>query len=403
MESKQLLSAYGIPTVQTRVAKSVADAVAMAEEFGYPVVLKLHSETITHKTDVGGVMLNLRNRQAVEEAYQAIETSVGEKAGKEHFHGVAVQPMMKLDGYEIIIGSSLDPQFGPVLLFGLGGQLVEVFQDRALALPPLNQTLARRMMERTKILTALKGVRGRKAVDLHALEKIMVRFSQLVVEQSWIKESDINPLLASPERLIAVDARFVLHDANTAADSIPKPAIRPYPTQYMMHAELKDGTRVAIRSIRPEDEPMMVAFHKTLSERSVYLRYTHPIDLRHRIAHERLTRICFVDWDRDMVLVVTRRDAPSNQTEIIAVGRLSRIHASNSAKFAILISDAYQHQGLGTQLVQKLLDIARREKIDTVLAEILPDNVEMQHICRKLGFALTQEKSDAHVRAEIKV
>ena len=176
------------------------------------MVVKLYSLTITHKTDVGGVLLNLRDADAVRKGFQAIKASVvTEKAGAEHFQGVTVQPMIKLDGYELIVGSSLDSQFGPVMLFGTGGQLVEVFKDRALALPPLNSTLARRLMEQTKIFTALKGVRGRKPVDIAALEELLVRFSQLVVEQPWIKEIDINPLLASPERLLALDARVVVH------------------------------------------------------------------------------------------------------------------------------------------------------------------------------------------------
>jgi len=206
-------------------------------------VLKLYSQTITHKTDVGGVKLDLANAAAVKRAFTAIKKSVVEKAGAKHFLGVTVQAMIKLDGYELILGSSLDPQFGPVLLFGTGGQLVEVFKDRALALPPLNVTLARRWMERTRIFTALKGVRGRPPVDLVALEQLLVRFSQLVVEQRWIKEIDINPLLASPGRLVALDARVVLHEPNVTEDSLPKLAIRPYPTQYISTAKMKDGTR----------------------------------------------------------------------------------------------------------------------------------------------------------------
>ena len=200
-ESKKLLAAYGIPTVETHIATSESEAVKQAARLGFPVVLKLHSETITHKTDVGGVQLNLRTASAVRQAYKAIESACTKKVGAEHFQGVTVQPMIKLDGYEIIIGSSLDPQFGPVLLFGTGGQLVEVFKDRALGLPPLNATLARRMMERTKIYTALKGVRGRKATNIAAIEQLLVRFSQLVVEQPWIAEIDINPLLVSAERI----------------------------------------------------------------------------------------------------------------------------------------------------------------------------------------------------------
>ena len=170
-------------------------------------------------------------------AFQTIKQAVTEKVGAEHFQGVTVQPMAKLDGYELIIGSSLDPQFGPVILFGTGGQLVEVFKDRALALPPLNSTLARRMMEQTKILKALKGVRGRKPVDLAALAELLVRFSQLVVEQPWIKEIDINPLLASPERLLALDARVVVHGPEISEDKLPTSAIRPYPIHLVERVE----------------------------------------------------------------------------------------------------------------------------------------------------------------------
>jgi acetyltransferase len=182
-ESKQVLSLYGIPTVETRVAADENKTVQWASQIGYPVVLKVLSETITHKTDVGGVRLNLHNEESVRSAYQAIKSSVSKKAGQDQFLGVTVQPMVDLEGYELILGSSVDPQFGPVIVFGSGGQLVEVYRDRALALPPLNTTLAQRMMEQTRIFTALKGTRGRKPVNLLALEGLLVRFSQLVVEQ----------------------------------------------------------------------------------------------------------------------------------------------------------------------------------------------------------------------------
>ncbi len=195
-------------------------------------MVKLHSRTITHKTDVGGVQLNLADADAVRRGASGRSSeSVRDRAGPGHFDGVSVQPMAKLDGYELIVGSSLDPQFGPVLLFGTGGQLVEVFRDRALGLPPLNTTLARRMMEQTRIFTALKGVRGRPPVDLAALEQLLVRFSDLVVEQRWIKEIDINPLLASPDRLLALDARVIVHGPGVKESELPRPAIRPYPTQ----------------------------------------------------------------------------------------------------------------------------------------------------------------------------
>ncbi len=398
-ESKQLLAAYGIPTVKTLVAATVEAAVTAAEEFGYPVVLKLYSETITHKTDVGGVQLNLRDADAVRTAFRAIETSVGQRAGAGHFQGVTVQPMIKLDGYELIIGSSLDPQFGPVLLFGTGGQLVEVFKDRSLGLPPLNTTLARRMMEHTKIYTALRGVRGRQSVDLAALEQIMVRFSHLVVEQKWIKEIDINPLLASAERLLALDARVIVHPLDTRVSDLPRPAIRPYPTQYISPWTDEDGTQVIIRPIRPEDEPLLVKFHGTLSERSVSLRYFHAMKFTARVAHDRLTRICFIDYDREMALVADRKSPETGEHEIRGVGRLSKVRGTDDAEFALLVSDRYQGLGLGTELLSRLLQVGRDENINEIFGDILPENIEMQRICEKLGFKTVHNVKESLIRA----
>jgi acetyltransferase len=400
-ESKQLLTAYGIPTVDTRIAKDEAEAAKLAAEIGYPVVLKLYSQTITHKTDVGGVKLDLANAAAVKRAFTAIKKSVVEKAGAKHFLGVTVQAMIKLDGYELILGSSLDPQFGPVLLFGTGGQLVEVFKDRALALPPLNVTLARRWMERTRIFTALKGVRGRPPVDLVALEQLLVRFSQLVVEQRWIKEIDINPLLASPGRLVALDARVVLHEPNVTEDSLPKLAIRPYPTQYISTAKMKDGTPIIIRPIRPEDEPLMVDFHQSLSGESVYFRYFHMIALGQRVAHDRLTRICFNDYDREIALVAEYRDPRTAARQILGLGRLSKESGTDEATFSMLITDNYQRRGLGTELLRRLVQVGREEGLKRITAEILPENLGMQAVCEKLKFHLKHSASEGLVRAEI--
>jgi acetyltransferase len=398
-ESKQLLAAYGIPIVETRIATSQEQAVRDAAEIGYPVVLKLFSETITHKTDVGGVRLNLMDAEDVAGAYHAIEAAVAKRAGAEHFQGVTVQPMIKFEGYELIIGSSLDPQFGPVLLFGTGGQLVEVFKDRSLALPPLNSTLARRMMEQTKIYKALKGVRGRAPVDLAALEQLMVQFSQLVVEQPWIKEIDINPLLASPERLIALDARVVLHEPEVTEEQLPKLAIRPYPTQYISPWELQDGTPVTIRPIRPEDEPLVVKFHESLSDRSVYFRYFQLLKLSRRISHERLARICFIDYDREMALLAEHTNPDTGENEILGFGRLNKSHGSDEGEFGLLVTDRYQHRGLGTELLRRILQVGRDEKLTRITADILFENVEMQHISQKLGFRL--HRTPDVVKAEI--
>ncbi len=398
IESKQVLAAYCIPTVQTLFATTEDEAVKLAEEIGFPIVLKVFSRTITHKTDVGGVRLNLRDADAVRRAYGAIQKSVAERAGAEHFHGVTVQPMVKLDGYELIVGSSIDPQFGPVLLFGTGGQLVETFRDRALALPPLNTTLARRMMEQTKVYGALKGVRGRQPVDIASLEELLVRFSQLVVEQPWIKEIDVNPLLASPERLLALDARIVVHGGDVRAEQLPKPAIRPYPVQYVASWKMKDGTEILIRPIRPEDEPLMRQFHERLSDRSVYLRYFQPLKLTQRTAHERLTRICFIDYDREMALVAVRKLADGSPS-ILGVGRLSKLHGRDEAEIAVLVGDEHQHQGLGTELVNRLMKIARDEKLRRVGSTMLGINSEMRAICNRLGFKLEVDMDEDVVKA----
>ena len=401
-EAKQVLAAYGIPTVQTEVARSPGEAVKLADRFGYPIVLKLDSETITHKTDVGGVRLNLKDAEEVRRAYEEMESSITENYGPEDFGGAAVQRMVSLDGYELIVGSSLDPQFGPVMLFGSGGSLVEVYRDRALALPPLTTTLARRMMERTRIFEALGGVRGRAPVDIGSLEKLLVRTSQLVVEQPWIKELDINPLLASPERLIALDARIVLHDPGTQEEDLPRTAIRPYPTQYVSREELRDGTPVTIRPIRPEDEPLMVKFHETLSEQSVYMRYFHMMKLDQRTAHERLTRICFIDYDREMALVAEHADPETGEREIMGVSRLSRHGAApDEAEVSVLVSDRFQRRGIGTLLLNRILEVGRAEDLRRITAEILFDNHAMQHISRELGFHLRRDAEEMVVKADL--
>jgi len=398
-ESKQILSHYGIPTVETRIAAREDQAVLCARDLGYPVVLKIFSETITHKTDVGGVKLNLEDESSVRSAFHEIKTSVRKISGLDHFSGVTVQPMVRLEGYELIIGSSVDSQFGPVILFGSGGPLVEVYRDRALALPPLNTTLAQRMMQQTRIFTALKGVRGRKPIDLPALEGLLVRFSQLVVEQPWISEIDINPLLASPERLLALDARVVLHAPGTDPRHLPRPAVRPYPLQYVSSWVMKNGTEVTLRPIRPEDEPSMVKFHETLSDRSVYLRYFYSLSLSSRVAHDRLVRICFVDYDREMAIVADSQDVNTGQHRILGVGRLVKSHAKNEGEVAVLVSDASQNQGLGTELFHRVIQIARDEKLSRVDAEILPDNFAMKKIARKLGFHLRTPDDPTSIRA----
>ena len=350
--------------------------------------------------DVGGVRLHLRSDEDVREAYQTMEDKVRVLKGEGHFLGVTVQPMEKLDGYEVILGSISDAQFGPVMMFGTGGSLVEVYQDSALGLPPLNTTLARRMMERTKIFTALQGVRGRAPVDIDALERLMVRFSQLVVEHPWIKEIEMNPLLASSERLLALDARVVLHPANTPPEDLPRTAIRPYPGQYVSEWELRSGEKVTFRPIRPEDEPLMIDLHRALSEESVYFRYFQSLSFEQRTSHSRLARLSFIDYDRDIALVLEKTEADGS-SEIIAIGRLSRFLDSHEAELSLVVRDAFQRQGIGTELVRRLIDIGQQEGLAHVTAETLPQNAGMKHVFQKLGFTLNFLQDEGVVQATI--
>ena len=395
LESRLILTAYGIPVVKTAIARTPEEAVQVADAMGYPVVLKLWSETIVDKTEVGGVHLNLTMAEDVRQAYEAIKTSVTEKVGAEHFLGAIIQPMLNLySAYELIVASQIDPVFGPVLKFGVGGHYQEVFRDQAMALVPLNTTLARRLMEQTQIYQAFKGVRGHQPVNVADLEHLLVKFSQLVVEQPWLKEVEINPLFASSAGLYALDIRIALHESSSTPEALPKPAIRPYPLQYVTPWRMKDGTPVTIRPIRPEDEPLMIEFHQTLSEDSVYLRYFHMMKLSRRTAHEKLTRICFIDYDRDMVLVADRKHPTTGEHQVLGVGRLSKMHGVDEAEFSILVSDCYQRQGLGTELLRKLVEIGRNEGIKRIRAEILPINRAMQRVSEKLGFRVRRVSMD---------
>jgi len=375
--------------------------VRIAAEVGSLVVLKLHSEIITHKTDVGGVKLDLRGEDEIRQAYRQIEKAVADRQGA--FLGVTVERMIRSDGYELILGSSVDSQFGPVLLFGSGGQLVEVMKDYALGFPPLNRTLARRIMEQTRIYGALKGVRGRAAVDLAGLERLLVKFSLLVAEQRWIKEIDINPLLVSTNQMLVLDARIVLHHPEIGEENLPRLAIRPYPQQYVSTWELRDGSPILLRPIRPEDEPMMVKFHSTLSEDSVHFRYFGLLKLQQRVAHDRLVRMCFNDYDRELAIIAVRNEPKTKEDVIIGVGRLIKVHGVNDAEFAMVISDQWQGYGLGTHFMKLLLEIGRQERIEHIIGQILPDNYTMQRICKKLGFDVRYDKLADVFEAKIKL
>jgi acetyltransferase len=391
--SKQLLELYGIPCVPTFVAAAEDEARAIADRVGYPVALKIHSTTITHKAASGGVRLNLRDAAAVRNAFGEIKDSATALAGGGSFQGVSVQPMVSGDGCELIVGSSVDPQFGPVMLFGFGGGLVEAVKDQALALPPLNVPLARRLIERTRIGRALASSNARNRVDLTRLEQLIVRFSQLVVEQRSIREIEINPLFASHDRLVALDARVTLYPAHVPESQLPRPAIRPYPAHYTWTMNTRDGRTLLVRPIRPSDEQRIVRFHQALSDRTVHCRYGGIMNLAARTAHERLIRSCFVDFDRQIALVVVASEPPAE--DIVGVARLLRQPGSAEAEFAIVVADAWQRRGVGTQLLKQLITVAKAEGLRSLTATIVPENEQMIGLCRRLGFTLVrQDPSD---------
>lgn len=382
VESKELLAACGLPVVDAHAARSEEEAVALASQLGFPVAVKLLSTTAAHKGRLGGVRLDLRDAAAVREAWRGVRA-----AGGEHFGGVSVQRMVRAEGPEWILGSSMDPQFGPVLLCGAGGSLVEVLRDTALGLPPLNATLAHRLLEQTRLAAALAREPAGQGNELNALARLLVRFSQVVLAHPVIAEIDLNPVVFSGGAPVALDARVVLHPRERDLGQLPRPAIRPYPSAYVHAWRLRDGTEVTLRPVRPEDEPWLVEFHRSLSERSVYLRYFGPLQLEQRAAHAQLIRLCCLDYDREMALVAERRE-PGGAPEILGVGRLSRWDGAGETEFAVTVSDRWQGRGLGTHLLESLVQVARAEGLRRITATILPGNREMQQVARRAGFAL---------------
>ncbi|HSI83208.1 MAG: bifunctional acetate--CoA ligase family protein/GNAT family N-acetyltransferase [Candidatus Methylacidiphilales bacterium] len=302
-------------------------------------------------------------------------------------------------------------QFGPVVIFGTGGPLTDIMQDYSMGLPPLTSTLARRIIERTRIATALHGKHGFPLADVAALEEILVRFSQLAVEQPRIARLIINPLFASTHSFVVAGSRTILHPAAVADADLPRPAVRPYPAQYAGPLLAKSrspgvpGRVFLSRPIRPDDEPAIVRFHSTVSEESAYSRYFHHIGLQQRITHERLTRVCFNDYDREIALIVeplaegstSSPDALIGSGEIVAVGRLSRTLSGNDGEFAMLISDPWQSAGIGTALLLRLVDIARAEGLDHLMCDTFSENRAMQRVCLKAGFLLSRDKDDPGV------
>mmetsp|Transcript_69491 Transcript_69491/g.145133 ORF Transcript_69491/g.145133 Transcript_69491/m.145133 type:complete len:913 (-) Transcript_69491:501-3239(-) len=399
-ESKKLLKLYGLPVTACEVAQSPKEAGEAAEKIGFPVVVKLNSTTITHKFDVGGVKLNLRSKSEVEKAFTEMKESVSRLASPEGFEGVTVQPMISMKGHEIILGSSLDPQLGPVVLFGMGGSLVEVFKDSALGLPPLNANLATKMLHQTKIYEALKGVRGMKGVDTDKLKEVMVRFSVMVVDHPEIMECDINPLIASPDGILSLDSRVLLHPPEMKA--LPQPAIRPYPYQYVKSHEFA-GSKITIRPILHEDEESMKTFYSQASWPTGCntTSLVHEGGSKPTVDRDHLIRTCFTDFDRSIVLVVESMEG--GKKTIWGVGRVSKEHMSKDMIIALQVLPKYAKKGLGRLLAQSLLQAATAEGAAKVKALLNVGNTSALTFVKSLGFVLNRTSDENIVQVSIPI
>ena len=384
-ESKALLAQYQIPVTPIVIANTLEQSVEAADKIGYPVVLKIHSTIITHKSDIGGVKLNLASSEAVVKAFGEIQNAVKSLDSDVIFEGVTVQPMMKLHGTELLLGASYDPQFGPVLAFGAGGTYVELFGDVAFTLPPLNSTLAGLLIDRTKIAKALKGIRGQAPINREELEDLLVRFSYLVVNHPEIKEVEINPLLArgGSEALIALDARVILHTREAFESGLlQRNVIRAYPYEYISTITLKNAEEMTLRPILASDESAIREFHTRLTDNSVYETFKFDFPFDERTAHQRLARVCFNDYSRELSLVGVNQNL-----DIVGVARLSRQRVDQqTAVFRIIIQDNYHRKGLGRQMLSGLIEIAQKENIRDIYGYILHSNVPMLKLTQSFGF-----------------
>jgi acetyltransferase len=385
-DSKLLLSAYGIPVSMPTPAASAAEAVAIAEKTGYPVVLKVQSPQITHKTDVGGVALNLQGAEEVRAAFERIVESARRLRPDAEVLGVTVQRMaVAVNGVELILGMKRDPVFGPAIMCGFGGVAAEVFQDTALGLPPLNERLARRMLQSLRVWPLLSGHRGRPGVNLDQMIEILLRFSYFVAHLPELSEVDINPLLATPEGTLALDARIILDRSAAVQSARPYShlAIGPYPDEFVRHVRLADGAEILLRPIRPEDEPMWQTLLASCSEETLRLRFGY---LFQTPTHQMAARFCFIDYDREMALVAEMKTTAGRQ--IVGVGRLIADADHQEAEFATLVGDPWQRRGVGSLLIDACLDLCRRWGIRRVSAETAPINGRMLGMFERRGFAL---------------
>jgi acetyltransferase len=387
-EGKAVLAAYGVPVVETRVAVDPEQAVRMANEIGYPVALKILSPDVTHKSDVGGVALDLDAPQGVLRAARQMAERLRSHRPDARLEGYTVQPMVRRPGaVELIAGIASDAIFGPVLLFGQGGTAVEVIADRAVGLPPLNANLARDLIGRTRVSRLLAGWREHPPANLDALARALVQVAQIAVELPEVVELDVNPLLADARGVLALDARIRVRRADgAAADRL---AIRPYPRELEETIALADGARVFVRPIRPEDEPAHHAFHARLQPEDVRFRF---FNLVRELPHSQMARFTQIDYDREMAFLALPAEgagaagrAPA-EGETLGVVRAIADPDNERAEFAIVVRSDQKGRGLGHALLEKMIRYCRARGTREIVGQVLPDNRPMLELAQALGF-----------------
>ena len=388
-EAKKLLEYYDIPVVKTSVAKTADEAAVLASQIGYPVVLKILSPQIVHKTDAGGVVLDINSEAELRKAFDLIMQRAREYNPNAEIQGVTVQPMIKKQGYEVIIGAKTDMLFGPVILFGMGGIGVELFRDVAIGLPPLNQTLARRIMEETKVYQLLKGYRNVPPANIRLLEEIMVRFSQMLVDFPQLKEVDINPLFIDEKEAFALDARVVIDKKRVFAKLKPHEhlVISPYPKKYETLWKLRDGRTVILRPIKPEDEPLWLEMFRNFSEESIRYRFFEVIK---DTPHEVRVRYCNIDYDREIGIVAELNEGGIRK--ILGVVRLVIEPDGKTGEVAIIVADPWQGLGLGTKMMDYMIEVCKDKGLETIYGVMLPDNYRAINLMKKMGFNIKYEE-----------
>ena len=395
MESKAILRAFRIPVAQTMVARTPTEALLLAEQIGFPVAMKVDSPDLVRKSDAGGVRLNITNAPSVRNAYHDIIEVVQKRHPNARINGVSIEPYLaRPNGRELMIGVERDPTFGPIITFGAGGTEVEIFSDRAVALPPLNQYLAQDLIRSTRAAKLLGEFRNMPPINMEALEDVLLHISEMVCELPWLQELDLNPLIVDENGAIAADARIVIDHAATSGDRYSHMAIHPYPSHLVQEWEQPNGLVITIRPIRPEDAEMEQDFVKNLSDESKYYRF---MDTLRELTQSMLVRFTQIDYDREMALVATLPEK-DGKTVQIAVARYVTNPDGETVEFALAVADAWQKHGIGRKLMSALIESARIKGYRAIVGDVLSQNTKMFRLMGSLGFTIHPHPDDPAVK-----